>query len=315
MNELEDRIAETLHRHGPVLGRPMPKGTIARVRARQAGRTVVTLAAAAALIVGTVGVLSAVPRLSHPAARWIVQPPSGILSSPQGESGGVDDATAAPTGSAATGEDTTAHGTTSMEPYTEQVQGQEVYLLTQKHAVAVGHVSGVEWSLAAYDTRAYSGDLFRRFLGGQCGDLMVGDQGEYGGISFCLHTGETSPGAQFAMAGFGNDSDAGVGPMMGYAGLVGGQATSIELQLANGVVKPLPLYDAPSGIDARYFEVFVTPGASGRIVALGSDGTELGHGSLCISAPPSGPANVGCGHGLQDVSSVVTTLSPPPSLP
>lgn len=315
MNELEDRIAETLHRHAPVLGRPMPKGTTGRVRARQAGRAVVTLAAVGAIMVATVGALSAVPRLSHPAARRTVQPPSGILSSPQGESGGVDDATAAPTGDPASGEDTTAHGTNSLEPYTEQVQGQEVYLLTQKHAVAVGHVSDVEWSLAAYDTRAYSGDLFRRFLGGQCGDLMVGDQGEYGGISFCLYTGETSPDAQFAMAGFGNDSDQGVGPIIGYAGLAGEQAASIELRLANGVVKPLPLYDAPSGINARYFEIFVTPEARGRIVALSADGTELGHGNLCISAPPSGPANIGCGHGLQDVSSVVTTLSPPPSLP
>ena len=72
-------------------------------------------------------------------------------------------------------------------PYTDQVEGQELYLKTQKHVVAHGHVSGIEWSLAAYETRAAAG-----YLGGSCGDLFVGDMGEYGGIGFCLHTGETT---------------------------------------------------------------------------------------------------------------------------
>ena len=120
----------------------------------------------------------------------------------------------------------------STVPYTEQVDGQEVYLTTQKNPVAIGHVNGVEWSLAAYDTRPYAGDAFPRFLGGACGDLMVGDQGEYGGIGFCLHTGETVADAAFAMAGFGNNLDRQADPIIGYAGLVDSQVATVELRLA-----------------------------------------------------------------------------------
>ena len=98
---------------------------------------------------------------------------------------------------------------------------------------------------------------------------MVGDQGEYGGIAFCLHTGETAPDAAFAMAGFGNASDRNVGPIIGYAGLVGSQVSSVELRLSGGGTRQLPAsYDAPSGIGARYFEVFVAEGTGGHIVAL-----------------------------------------------
>jgi hypothetical protein len=308
MSDIEDRIAETLHHRAPVLVRPMPKGTVARVRVRQMIASFVVLAVAAALV-GVVGLLATRPGSYHPGGRATAPAPSGILPSPQGALGGVDDATAAPTSETAPTEDTSAHGTSSTEPYTEQVMGQEVYLLTQKHVVAFGHVSDVEWSLAAYDTQPYSGASFPRFLGGRCGDLMVGDQGEYGGISFCLHTAETGSDSAFAMAGFGNASDQVVGPIVGYAGLVGSQVTTVELRLANGDTQELPLYDAPAGIDARYFEVFLDAGTEGRIVALGSDGTELGSGSLCVAVAPSGTDNVGCGHGLVDVSSIVTSSS------
>jgi hypothetical protein len=290
----------------------MPKGTRLRVRLRQASLSLLSLAAVALLAAGTLGAVSAVNAARQPASQQTVPPPAGIQPSPQGEHGGPNDSTASTDGTSAAGEDTTAHGTNSTIPYTEQVDGQEAYLLTQKHVVVFGHVSGVEWSLAGYDTRHYDGTAFTHFLGGVCGDLMVGDQGEYGGISFCLHTPETAADAPFAMAGFGNDSDGNAGPITGYAGLVSDQVSTIELRLANGHTEELPIYDAPSGIDARYFEVFLGTGAQGQIVALGSDGASLGHGTLCVEAP-NGATNVGCGHGLQDVSSVVTTTDPVPS--
>jgi hypothetical protein len=47
-------------------------------------------------------------------------------------------------------------------------------------------------------------------------------------------------------------------------------------------------------------------------VALGQDGDVLGHQTLCVETP-TGPTNVGCGHGLQDTGSVVTTVDPIPS--
>jgi hypothetical protein len=313
MMDQEERIAETLRRHAPIFVKPMPKGTRLRVRLRQAGLSLLSLTVFAALAIGTLGALSAMPRLHQPASEQTVPPPSGPLPSPQGDADGVNDAAPAPLDGPTAGEDTTAHGTNSTVPYTEQVEGQEVYLLTQKHVVAFGHVSGVEWSLAGYDTRPFDGGgLFTHFLGGPCGDLMVGDQGEYGGIAFCMHTPETAPDAQFAMAGFGNDSDDTIGAITGYAGLVGDQVATVELRLANGQTTELPLYDAPTGIDARYFGVFLKPGAEGDIVALGADGAQLGHGTLCVD-PPSDASNVGCGHGLQDVSSVVVSYGPAPT--
>jgi hypothetical protein len=312
MNDLEERIAETLRGHAPVFVTPMPTGTRLRVRARQTVASLTAVAAVVGLVVLAMGVVSAVPQTDRPASEQTVPAPSGVLPNLQGEPGGANDATIAPD---SPGEDTTAHGTSSSVPYTEQVDGQEVYLLTQKHPVAVGHVNGVEWSLAAYDTRAYSGDKFATFLGGACGDLMVGDQGEYGGITFCLHTGETASDATLAMAGFGNGLDPKAGPITAYAGVVSAQVATVELRLSDGTTRELTLYDAPSGIDARYFEVFLPAGSAGHIVALGSSGAELGSGGLCIAEPPTGAKNIGCGHGLVGVSSVVTSLSGEPVAP
>jgi hypothetical protein len=305
MNDLEERISETLRERAPVFTTRMPEGTTARVRLRKGITTITAVTAIAGVVVLAVGALAVVPGVQRPAGQQTVPAPSGALPSLQGQEGGADDATAVKSEPTAT-EDTSAHGTISTEPYTEQVNGQEVYLLTQKHVVAAGHVSGIEWSLAGYETRAYSGSAFPTFLGGSCGDLMVGDQGEYGGISFCLHTDETADDAAFAMAGFGNDLDPNTGPIIGYAGLVTDRVASVELRLADGTTRALPLYDARSGIKARYFEVFVKAGADGRVVAVGSGGAEVDSGRLCITEPPDGSTNIGCGHGLVQVSSVVT---------
>jgi hypothetical protein len=311
MIDMDERISETLREHAPVFTTPMPKGTIARVRLRQALTSMTALTAIAGLVVLALGAFAMVPRVQRPAGQQTVPAPSGTLPSLQGQERGADDATPVRSGSTA-GEDTTAHGTNSTVPYTEQVEGQEVYLLTQKHVVAAGHVSGVEWSLAGYETRAYQGSAFPTFLGGSCADLMVGDQGEYGGISFCLHTDETAGDGAFAMAGFGNHLDP-TAAITGYAGLVTDRVASVELQLSGGSTRELRLYDAPSGIDARYFQVFLPPGSDGRIVALGSGGVEVDSGRLCISEPPNGSTNIGCGHGLVDVSGVVTSLSGEPA--
>jgi hypothetical protein len=313
MKDLDERIAETLYERAPVFVHPMPRGTAVRVRGRQMLASFGVIALVALVAVGAVGVWSAAPRASQPASRQTVPPPAGFLPRPQGTQGGAQDATDAPASSWATNQDTTAHDTNSTVPYTEQVDGQESYLLTPKDVVAYGHVDGVEWSLAAYATRAYNGIAFPRFLGGPCGDLMIGDQGEYGGIHFCLHTDETDPSASLSMAGFGNQLDPQTDPIIGYAGLVGDGVKSVELNLTGGETTVLPLYDAPPGIDARYFQVFVPKDTAGRIVARAADGTVLGTGGLCLSSTPIGPDNVGCGHGLEDVSSVVATLVPPPT--
>lgn len=303
MNELERRIAMVLSREAPTFVRPMPSGTIGQVRVRQAFNSFVTVGLVVGLAFGAFNLLSAAPRASHEPGSWqsVAPPTEGELPSPQGTADGIDDSIADPPSSVTTGEDTSATSVQSWLPYTDQVEGQELYLRTQKHVEAYGHVSGIEWSLAAYDTRAAAG-----YLGGPCGDLFVGDLGEYGGINFCLHTRETPSDAQFALAGFGNNSDPMAGPITGYAGLVGPQVATVELRLADGTTSELRLFDAPSGIDARYFSVFLDDATAGTIVALGSDGAAVDRERLCVGEVPEAPNNVGCGHGLFGLSSIVT---------
>ena len=96
MNTLEERIAETLQRHGQVFHQPMPKGTVARVRGRQMFISIGTVAVAALLVVGAVGVLSASPRASQAGSQETVPPPSGFLPRPPGSAIGANDAAAAP---------------------------------------------------------------------------------------------------------------------------------------------------------------------------------------------------------------------------
>lgn len=302
MNDLERRIVEVLSSDAPTFARTMPSGTIGKVRVRQTLTTFVTLGLVGAIVFGGASILSAGPRASHEPGAWqSVAPPEGELPSPQGSADGIDDSTAAPSLPDTPGEDTRATSVSSVFPYTDQVEGQELYLTTQKHVVAYGHVSGIEWSLAAYDTRVVAG-----YLGGSCGDLFVGDMGDYGGISFCLHTDETDPDAQFAIAGFGTNPDPVTGPITGYAGLIGPQVSTVELRLADGTTSTLALRDAPSSIGSRYFVIFLDEGTAGRIVAMGRDGTDLDHGRLCVGQVPGAPENVGCGKGLQGLASLVT---------
>jgi hypothetical protein len=315
MNEdvLERRIRDELERHAPVWPRSMPPGTALRVRARQGMTAVAVVALAVSLVLFSVALGSTLSRFdSSPAARRTEAPPTvGVLPSPQGTAA-INDVTEAPQGGSMTGEDTSAVPVHSWEPYTDQEEGQEAYLVTQKHVVAYGHVKGLEWSLAGYETRPY-GWQGRDFDGGPCGDLFIGDMGDYGGMSFCLHTGETAPDAQFAMAGFGNGYvpqgfDPKIGPpISGYTGLVGDRVARVELRLADGATQELPLLEGPRGVDARYFDVFVDDGAQGSIVALAEDGSELGHGTLCLGPVPHSPDNIGCGNGLVGVASVVTS--------
>jgi hypothetical protein len=311
MNDLEQRIVEVLSRDAPTFVRTMPRGTVGKVRVRQALTFFVTLSLVAGFAFGGFSILSVAPRASHEPGAWqTVAPPDGELPSPEGTAEGITDATAAPDPSGTAGEDTRATSVSSLYPYTDQVEGQELYLTTQKHVVAHGHVSGIEWSLAAFGTQLYTGNLFSPHLGGPCGDLFVGNMGDYGGIEFCLHTEETRPDAQFALAGFGNNSDPFAGPITGYAGLVGPQVSTVELRLADGTTSDLKLFDAPPRIDARYFATFLDEGTVGTIVAIGSGGNELDGGRLCVGDVPRAPDNIGCGHGLLGGPFSVVTTDP-----
>ena len=92
MIDLEERISETLHQHAPVFDVQMPKGTVARVRLRQALASVVTLTIVAVVALGATTLFSAGPQPYQPGAHETVPPPSGELTPPQGETGGVNNA-------------------------------------------------------------------------------------------------------------------------------------------------------------------------------------------------------------------------------
>ena len=309
MNDLERRIAEALSREAPTFARTMPGGTLASVRIRQTFTSLVTVGLVAVIVFGGVRILSAGPRASHEPGAWRSVPPptEGELPSPQGSADGINDSIADPPSSGTTGEDTTATSVQSGLPYTDQVEGQELYLTTQKHVVVHGHVSGIEWSLAAYETRAAAG-----YLGGPCGDLFVGDLGDYGGISFCLHTGETHSHTQFALAGFGNNSGPqGVGPVLGYAGLVGPQVSTVELRLADGTTSELSSSTPPqaSRLDtSRSSSTRERPAGSLRWHRMAPRSTM--RGSVSWGTFRQRSPNVGCGHGLQEGPASVVTTDP-----
>jgi hypothetical protein len=316
MNEerLENLIRDVLERKAPVSPRVMPAGTGLRVRGRQGMTALLALGLTIALVLASIELVSTLRRpVARPADRQTEHPPTvGVLPSPQATAP-LNDATEPSSSGSTSEDDTSAVSVYSWEPYTDQVEGQEAYLVTQKHVVAYGHIKGLEWSLAAYQTRAYTGSLANDFKGGPCGDLFIGDMGDYGGMTFCLHTNETPSDAQFAMAGFGNGYvpegfDPAIGPpISGYAGIVGDTVDRVELRLSNGESQDLTLHPGPPGVDARYFVVFVDDGAGGSIVAIGPDGSALAQAGLCLGPVPHTPDNLGCGKGLNGVGSVVTT--------
>jgi hypothetical protein len=76
-SHVERRIRDVLERNAPVWPRPMPPGTARRVRARQGVTALAAVGVAIALVLASIGLVSALPgHLTRPADRQTEHPPT-----------------------------------------------------------------------------------------------------------------------------------------------------------------------------------------------------------------------------------------------
>lgn len=281
---LETRLRETMDRHAPSLApREMPPGTASRVYRRRAAAIATTAALTTALVAGVAGLyryLSGGPAI-RPAAEQTVARPSTTES-------GVTYAGPAPFAHLAPGEWPTVEVGGVERPYVDRESGAEL----DKTVVASGYVEGTEWTMTAF---AIHGS-------GTCGELFLGETGDYGGVRFCSDGGE--PGQMdLRIAG----TSFGLGPLTAYTGVISDAVDRVVFELADGSRKAADLLQAPPGLDARSFVLFVPRDAAGRVVALDADGALVASEPLCVDSPALLEQVTSCGNGLSTTFSAVSS--------
>lgn len=281
---LETRLRETMDRHAPSLApREMPPGTASRVYRRRAAAIATTAALTTALVAGVAGLyryLSGGPAI-RPAAEQTVARPSTTES-------GVTYAGPAPFAHLAPGEWPTVEVGGVERPYVDRESGAEL----DKTVVASGYVEGTEWTMTAFAVHG----------SGTCGELFLGETGDYGGVRFCSDGGE--PGQMdLRIAG----TSFGLGPLTAYTGVISDAVDRVVFELADGSRKAADLLQAPPGLDARSFVLFVPRDAAGRVVALDADGALVASEPLCVDSPALLEQVTSCGNGLSTTFSAVSS--------
>ena len=281
---LETRLRETMDRHAPSLApREMPPGTASRVYRRRAAAIATTAALTTALVAGVAGLyryLSGGPAI-RPAAEQTVARPSTTES-------GVTYAGPAPFAHLAPGEWPTVEVGGVERPYVDRESGAEL----DKTVVASGYVEGTEWTMTAFAVHGF----------GTCGELFLGETGDYGGVRFCSDGGE--PGQMdLRIAG----TSFGLGPLTAYTGVISDAVDRVVFELADGSRKAADLLQAPPGLDARSFVLFVPRDAAGRVVALDADGALVASEPLCVDSPALLEQVTSCGNGLSTTFSAVSS--------
>jgi len=281
---LETRLRETMDRHAPSLApREMPSGTASRVYRRRAVAIATTAALATVFVAGVAGLyryLSGGPAI-RPAAEQTVARPS--TTEP-----GVTYAGPAPFAHLAPGEWPTVEVGGVERPYVDRESGAEL----DKTVVASGYVEGTAWTMTAFAVHG----------SGTCGELFLGETGDYGGVRFCSDGGE--PGQMdLRIAG----TSFGLGPLTAYTGVISDAVDRVVFELADGSRKAADLLQAPPGLDARSFVLFVPRDAAGRVVALDADGALVASEPLCVDSPAQLEQVTSCGNGLSTTFSAVSS--------
>jgi hypothetical protein len=281
---LETRLRETMDRHArSPAPREMPPGTASRVYRRRAVAIATTAALATAFVAGVAGLyryLSGGPAI-RPAAEQTVAKPSTTES-------GVTYAGPAPFAHLAPGEWPTVQVGGVDLPYVDRESGAEL----DKTVVASGYVEGTEWSMTAFAVHG----------SGTCGELFLGETGDYGGVRFCSDGGE--PGqTDLRIAG----TSFGLGPLTAYTGVISVAVDRVVFELADGSRKAADLLQAPPGLDARSFVLFVPRDAAGRVVALDADGALVASEPLCVDSQAQLEQVTSCGNGLSTTFSAVSS--------
>lgn len=263
--------------------RLMPPGTTRRVRLRETLFAVTVAALVAAVALGTVGLIQVWPghRKAEPAgggAVATVTPPVVVHTPP-------------PISPPAPGEWPVVTLGGDFTPYVDHVVDQngvrDSGVVTAKTVIAYGTVQGVPWSLAAFLTDG-TGDWTGP--AGPCGELFLGAGGDYGGSGLCLNSVTRPRSTDLGLT----DLVFGSGPITAYAGVVSDRVAQVVFHFDDGDARAAEMIPGPSGVDARYFVLFVPNGSTGDVQALSQDGRVLGDGTMCVPAHIESDANVGC---------------------
>jgi hypothetical protein len=187
--DLETKLREMMDRHAPSPTlRPMPAGTASRIIRRRVAVIASTMAVAVAFVVGAAGLfryLSAGSTVQRPAAEATVAMPSPTEP-------GVTYITPAPFADLAPGQWPDAEVGGVENPYVDRESGVEL----DKTVVASGIVEGTEWSMTSFAMHG----------GGACGELFLGDWGDYGGVRFCSHVASEPGQTDLRIAARASDS-------------------------------------------------------------------------------------------------------------
>jgi hypothetical protein len=296
MTDMEARIRAALDERTIATAiRTMPPGTLRRIRSRQAGAALMALATAVAFSFATFELFSA-PRSGSRTANGkndveVVPAPRGPDTS--GSWNDVDPP--------APGEwPRVTHGDLS-EAYVDRTEGEETSFAVDKTAIDAGRVQDEPWSLVALEQNG-NGAMWSEASPGPCGELFLGSWGDDGGASFCLRLDGMEGSPEMTSTGI----VWGVGPIAAYAGVAMNGIHRIELDLAGGGSRSVPLLDGPRGATGRFFVVFVPNEARGSVVAYGPSGEVVGREGLCaaeLEVPDD--ATGACGNGLLSPSSPV----------
>jgi hypothetical protein len=283
--DLETRLRDTLDRHVPSpTPRAMPAGTASRVVRRRAMAIATTMAVAVVLVAGAAGLfryLSTGSAVPQPAAEATVAMPSPTEF-------GITYVTPAPFADLAAGEWPRVEIGGVEDPYVDRVSGEDL----DKTVVASGLVEDTEWSMTAFAVHWW----------GTCGELFLGDWGDYGGVRFCSRV-ESEPGqTDLRVAG----TSFGLGPITAYTGVVSPAVDRVVIELADGSRRSVDLVNAPRGLDDRSFVVFVPIDARGRFVAFGAGGGRVAAEPLCVGSPAPLEQVTSCGNGMATNFSAVS---------
>ena len=243
MNNLQDRIRDELHRQaGREPFRPMPKGTVGRVRARQ-GRVVVASALVLCLIAGGGIALTRVLPTTGKARPAATGPTSPVPSST------VTAEPPSPSPSFGAWPVITLGG--DFTPYMGEISGAHAGVL------AYGTVDGIPWSAVASDS---------------CIGLFIRKDGG----TFCTDASpESRPGLDLESIASGGVAT------VGYVGVISSAVTRVEVHLDDGQTRAVDLIPGPSDGGLSYFVLFPPPRAPGQVVALGASGDVVGTAPLC----------------------------------
>jgi hypothetical protein len=292
--DLETRLRETMDRRTEGVGiRSMPPGTVARVRRRRA----VGLFVAAALAIAFLGGVSGLVHIT--ADRSVGQPAAESTASIPTPEPGVTFVTPGPFADLRPGEWPDVESGGVEDPYVDREIGDDE-VLTDKIVVASGYVEGVEWSMTAFGAD-HSG--VGNIGWGTCGELFAGDLGDNGGVRLCTNV-EGDPGQRdLRIAG----TSFGTGPVTAYAGIVSDRVDHVVFEFEDGSHRTVEPVGGPTGLDARYFVLWVPNDAAGTVSALDARGTSIATEPLCVGAPAPQDEVTACGNGAAwSVSAVVS---------